>query len=397
MARCLHHAELFNLAIAHIDCDSFYASIEKRDNPELLDKPVIVGGGARGVVSTCCYIARTYGVHSAMPMFKALQACPDAVVIKPNMAKYSKIGGQVREMMRTLTPLVEPLSIDEAFLDMNGTERLHGTPPAKTLAKLQSDIHRDLGITVSIGLSHNKFLAKLASDFDKPNGFFIIGEEETIEFLARLPVTKIWGVGAVTAKRFERDGLKTIKQLQSMDENVLAKRYGEIGLRMARLSRGLDYRRVSTSSPTKSISSETTLNNDISDARVLEDILWDICEKVSARMKAKNYAGRVVTLKLKSTTFKTITRRRTLIAPTNLARLCFQAASEMMATEVGSNAYRLIGVGFSDLEPADAAIETDLFDDDRARIAAQEKAIDTIREKFGTDAIDAGRKLRTKQ
>ena len=392
----ISHKELFDLTIAHVDCDAFYAAIEKRDDPTLADRPVIIGGGVRGVVSTCCYIARTYGVRSAMPMFKALKACPDAVVIKPNMAKYSEAGGQIRSAMRTLTPLVQPISIDEAFLDMSGTDRLHGAPPAVTLAKLQTTISEEIGVSVSIGLSHNKFLAKLASDFDKPNGYFVIGKAEAFDFLGKLPITKIWGIGPAMAKRIERDGLTRIKQLQGMDESVLAKRYGEIGLRMARLSRGEDYRRVSTSSPTKSLSSETTFNEDISDRQTLEDTLWYLCEKVSARMKAKNYTGRVVTLKLKNANFKSITRRRTLTTPTNLARLCFRTAAQLLAAEVDTTAYRLIGVGFSELEPADTAHPCDLFEEDHAHIEAQENAIDEIRAKFGDDAIEAGRRLRGK-
>ncbi|MHA7870830.1 MAG: DNA polymerase IV [Hyphococcus sp.] len=390
----LHHPELFALSIAHLDCDAFYAAIEKRDNPDLADKPVIIGGGVRGVVSTACYVARTYGVKSAMPMFKALKACPDAVVIKPNMAKYADVGRAVRRMMLDLTPLVEPLSIDEAFMDLSGTTRIHGAPPAITLARLQARVADELGVTASIGLSHNKFLAKMASDLDKPNGFSIIGAAETMDFLSRQPVTMIWGVGKSLSSQLARDGIQFIGQLQGMEASVLAKRYGETGLRLARLSRGEDARPVKPERETKSVSSETTFNSDIADVGMLEDILWELCEKVSARMKASAFEGRVVTLKLKTADFKTVTRRKTLDTPANLARTLFAAAKPMLHENADGKKYRLIGVGFSGLSSAGEDHEADLFGDDTVRVAAQERAIDDIREKYGRNAIAAWRSLK---
>jgi len=392
--RIIAHGELFSLSIAHLDCDAFYAAIEKRDNPSLKDRPVIIGGGVRGVVSTACYIARTYGVHSAMPMFRALKACPDAVVIKPDMNKYADAGRAVRKMMLDLTPLVEPLSIDEAFMDLTGTARVHGAPPAVTLAKLQARVKAELGVTASIGLSHNKFLAKIASDLDKPRGFSVISKSETRSFLARQPVTKIWGVGKAMALKLKRDGLQSIGQLQMMDAATLGKRYGELGLRLARLAHGDDTRAVKPDRETKSVSSETTFNTDITDIGWLEDILWELCEKASARMKASGFEGRVVTLKLKSVDFKTITRRRTLETPANLARTAFAAAKTMLHEAAPGKSWRLIGVGFSDLSPASEHFEASLFGDGNARIIAQEKAIDAIRGKFGRDAVKAGRSLR---
>ncbi len=393
-ARIIRHRGLETLTIAHIDCDAFYAAIEKRDDPSLNDAPVIIGGGKRGVVSTACYVARTYGVRSAMPMFKALKACPDAVVIKPDMAKYAAAGREIRAMMESLTPLVEPLSIDEAFLDMTGTERLHGVKPAIALSRLQAQIAKEVGVTVSVGLSHNKFLAKVASDFDKPNGFFVIGEEETVSFLAEQPISLIWGVGKSFSQTLSRDGLTMIGQIQTMDEATLAKRYGEMGLRLFRLSRGLDARRVKPHRETKSVSSETTFNEDVSDLSWLEDRLWNLCEKVSARMKAKHLTGRVVTLKLKTANFKTLTRRDTLERHSNLARTAFRAAKPMLAASAGGDAFRLIGVGFSDLAPEDGAPQTVLFETQEDTFAQQEKAIDAIRAKFGDEAIAAGRTLK---
>ncbi len=396
-ARIISHPELFTLSVAHLDCDAFYAAIEKRDNPDIADKPVIVGGEVRGVVSAACYIARTYGVRSAMPMFKALKACPNAVVIKPNMAKYVEAGRAVRQLMFELTPLVEPLSIDEAFMDLTGATRLHGAPPAITLARLQRRVEEEIGVTASIGLSHNKFLAKIASDLDKPRGLAVIGKAETKEFLARQPVTKIWGVGKTMATKLQADGIATIGQLQTMNQGVLVKKYGELGLRLGRLSQGDDRRSVKPQRETKSVSSETTFNTDLTDLSALEDHLWRLSEKVSARMKHKDLEGRVITLKLKSHDFKTITRRRTLDKPSNLARTAFSAAREMLSETAPGKAWRLIGVGFSSLSQSSETPMADLFGDDEEKIAAQEKAIDKIRAKFGDNAIGAGRALRKRR
>ena len=242
--RLLAHPELDTLAIAHIDCDAFYATIEKRDDPSLTDKPVIVGGGKRGVVSAACYVSRTYGVHSAMPMFKALKACPDAVVIRPDMRKYVAVGREVRALMLETTPLVEPLSIDEAFLDLSGTERLHGASPARTLVRLIRGIEETLGITASVGLSYNKSLAKIASDLDKPRGFAVIGRAEAQSFLEGQPVGLIWGVGKALQRRLTGDGIRTIGQLRALDEGALTARYGAIGKRLAHVCRGKENRQV---------------------------------------------------------------------------------------------------------------------------------------------------------
>ncbi|MEQ1930454.1 MAG: DNA polymerase IV [Parvularculaceae bacterium] len=391
------HEELGALAIAHIDCDAFYASIEKRDDPSLTDKPLIVGGGVRGVVSTCCYIARTYGVRSAMPMFKALAACPQAVVVKPNMRKYAEAARQIRNLMATLTPLVEPLSIDEAFLDLRGTERVHGLEPARALARLQNEIRREIGVTVSIGLSCNKFLAKIASDLDKPDGFSVIGRKESKAFLARQPVRLIWGVGPAFGESLAKDGFATIGDLQKADPAALARRYGELGLRLARLANGEDARAVSPSREAKTVSAETTFNQDIGDLARLEDMLWGLCEKVARRMKADGLAGRTVTLKLKSPDFRILTRRTTLARSSNLARTLFAAAQPLLREAHEGRRWRLIGVGYSDLAPATEVQQAELFDAPDTRLAAQEAAIDRIRERFGNAAIGSGRSLRTSE
>lgn len=388
--RLLSHDELHTLSIAHIDCDAFYASVEKRDNPDLVDKPVIIGGGQRGVVSTACYIARINGVHSAQPMFKALAACPDAVVIKPNMEKYSKVGRQIREEMLALTPLVEPLSIDEAFLDLSGTQRLHGASPAQTLNAFAKHISDTVGITISVGLSFNKFLAKIASDLEKPRGFSVIGREEALTFLADNPVSMIWGVGKAFQKKLAADGIQTIGQLQVMEESALAKSYGAMGLRLSQLSRADDSRTVSPTRKTKSISSETTFNTDIANFEDLSRSLRALSEKVSRQLKHKQLSGHTIVLKLKSADFKIRTRNRKIPDPTQLADRIFRTANDLLERETDGTRYRLIGVGVSDLYPADIADPDDLIDEQATKRAHAERAIDSVREKFGKDAVKHG-------
>lgn len=385
--RLARHPELDTLTIAHIDCDAFYATIEKRDDPTLADKPVIVGGGKRGVVAACCYVSRTYGIRSAMPMFEALRRCPNAVVIKPNMAKYVKAGREVRKAMFDLTPLVEPLSIDEAFLDLTGTERLHGMSAARVLARFAQQVERDIGITVSIGLSANKFLAKIASDMDKPRGFAVLGQTEAAEFLAPKPVGFIYGVGAVSAAKLAGDGYRLIADLQRADKTELMRRYGEEGMRLWHLARGLDQRAISADRETKSVSAETTFNADISEFRPLEQHLWDLTERVSTRLKANALAGSTVTLKLKTADFKTRTRARSLGHPTQLASRIFAAGRDLLSHEVGSMRFRLIGIGVSNLEDATGDDLSDLID---RRAAGAEIAVDKLRAKFGKDVVVKG-------
>jgi DNA polymerase-4 len=387
LPRLVRHPEAETLSIAHVDCDAFYATIEKRDDPDLADKPVIVGGGKRGVVAAACYVARTYGIRSAMPMFEAKRRCPDAVVVKPNMAKYVQVGREVRKAMFALTPLVEPLSIDEAFLDLTGTERLHGMSAAKVLARFAGKVEQDFGITVSIGLSANKFLAKIASDMDKPRGFAVLGHTEAVAFLAPKPVSFIYGVGAVSAAKLTADGFRTIADLQSADKGDLMRRYGEEGARLWHLARGQDNRTVNPERDTKSISAETTFERDIGEFRPLEQCLWDLTERVSTRLKANGLAGSTVTLKLKSADFKLRTRARALSAPTQLASRIFAAGRDLLAHEVGATRFRLLGIGVSNLEEADGDDLADLID---RRAAEAEHAIDRLRSKFGRSAVVRG-------
>ncbi len=392
--RYIRHAELNQLSIAHLDCDAFYAAIEKRDNPRLHDKPVIVGGGQRGVVATCCYIARIRGIHSAMPMYKATKLCPDAVIIHPNMKKYAQVGYEIRAMMNTLTPLVEPLSIDEAFMDLRGTEKLHGGTPAQSLVRLAKRIEKQIGISVSIGLSHNKFLAKLASDINKPRGFVVIGAAETMSFLADLPVSKIWGVGRNLQKKLAQDGIHKISQLQNLETAYLVKNYDSMGLRLAQLSKGQDKRKVTPQSVRKSISSETTFAKDLRKPRQLEKHLWQLCEKVSAQCKAKNLAGKTVILKLKSSNFISLTRNHTLLDPTQLADEIFTIGQQLLQqvqAQKPKTAFRLIGIGVSGLVAADLADPPNLADPNKQRRKSTEQAMDAVRHKFGKDAIKKGR------
>ncbi len=391
--RLVRHDDIHRLSIAHVDCDAFYAAIEKRDDPSLADKPLIVGGGKRGVVATACYIARTFGVRSAMPIFQARRLCPHAAVVPPDMAKYSRVGREVRALMLELTPLVEPLSIDEAFLDLSGTERLHGRSPAKSLAGFARAVEDKIGITVSIGLSENKFLAKLASDLDKPRGFSVLSQGEAAAFLAPRPVTFIWGVGKAMGETLAREGFRTIADLQRADETELMRKFGGEGLRLARLARGVDARDVSPERETKSVSAETTLESDLSAYRALERKLWRLSERVSARLKAKELAGETVTLKLKTSDFRLRTRARSLGAPTQLAAKIFGAGRELLERETDGTRFRLIGIGVSGLAEAADADPADLVDRQGERSKAAEHAIDRLREKFGREAVVMGRGL----
>ena len=390
-SRVITHPEIDTLAIAHMDCDAFYAAIEKRDDPSLKDKPLIVGGETRGVVSTACYIARKYGVRSAMPMFQARKLCPQAVIVKPRHAHYSAVARQIRGLMEALTPLVEPLSLDEAYLDLSGTERIHHRSPARTMAKLASDIEREVNITVSIGLSGNKFLAKLASELDKPRGFAVIGMAEAKSFLRDKPIAMMRGAGKVMQARLERDGLTTIGQLQDADPKELSVRYGATGLWLHRMANAQDSRRVDPGGEMKTISSETTFNSDLSKLADLESVLWRQAERVSARAKTHELAGRTVVLKLKTSDFRLRTRSTSLDSPTQLADRIFRTAQAALKREADGTRFRLLGVGLSNLGPAVGADPSSLIDVTPDKRAAAERAMDKIRAKFGGSSVEKGR------
>ncbi|MDE2166760.1 MAG: DNA polymerase IV [Alphaproteobacteria bacterium] len=384
------HPELRTLAIAHVDADAFYANIEKRDDPALKEKPVLVGGGLRGVVVACCYVARRYGVRSAMPMFKARRLCPEAVVIAPDFEKYRQEGGRIRALMLATTPLVEPVSIDEAYLDLSGTERLHGGPPARTLALLTKRIKATIGVTVSIGLSYNKFLAKIASDLDKPCGFAVIGRAEAEAFLADKPVTILPGVGEALARRLLQDAIATVGDLQRMPVPAFA-RYGAMGRHLAAFSRGEDDRPVEPDAETKSVGAETTFVQDLQDADALACELWPLCETVARRLKAAEKAAAGISLKLKTADFKQRTRARRFADPTVLSEKIYQAARILLKREADGTQFRLIGVTAEPLVPLAAADPPDLFPGGSDRQARIERTMDDIRAKPGVDAIVNGR------
>ena len=390
------HPELAQLSIAHLDCDAFYASIEKRDDPSLQPYPVIVGGGKRGVVSTCCYVARAYGVRSAMPMFKALKLCPQAKVVHGEMRKYVDEGRIIRRMMEDLTPQMQPLSIDEAFMDLSGTEALHGGSPAQSLVKLQNRIWEERSLTVSIGLSFNKFLAKTASDLDKPRGFSVIGRAEAPAFLESRSVGTLPGVGPAGATALERNRLKKIGDIRAVGPQRMRALYGDWGAHLFALSMADDPRKVDPHGERKSISAETTFFEDIAEIEALEDILWPLCEKVAARCRASDTAGLTLTLKLKDTKFKIITRRRQLPEPTVLAHRIFDTARELLAADAsGRTKFRLIGVGLSDFSDAANADKGDMLDTETPKRAAAEAAVAKARGKFGKGAVVTGRALKS--
>jgi DNA polymerase-4 len=392
-ARLLRHKQLFALSIAHIDCDAFYASVEKRDRPDLADLPVIVGGGARGVVTTCCYVARLYGVRSAMPMFKALKLCPNAVVIRPNMAKYVAVSREIRALLDRLTPLVQPLSIDEAVLDLSGTQALHGAPPAIVLNRLARQIEAEIGVTISIGLAPNRLLAKLAAERGKPRGFTILGSEAPA-LLAPEPVTLLPGIGPALARRLASLGITRIGQLAALDAAAARKKLGDEGPALAARARGEDFRAVHLDRDTKSISAETTFSADLSALPDLEAELWRLCEKLGRRLRAESYAAAGIVLKLKTAQFVSRTRNQRLPNPTCLPEILFEAANTLLRREISGDSFRLIGIGAHPLAPAALADQPDLADGPQTlRRAARQAAIDALRDRFGNAAIAHGRTL----
>ena len=390
--RIVRHRELFALHLAHIDCDAFYASVEKRDRPELADKPLIVGGGRRGVVTTACYIARLSGVKSAMPMFKALKACPDAVVIRPDFTKYVAAARQIRALMQRLTPLVQPLSIDEAVLDLAGTEALHGAVPAAVLARLALDVEREVGVTISVGLARNRLMAKIAVERDKPRGFAVIGAEAA-ELLAPESVRLLPGIGPVQERRLAAMGIITLGQLQALDPREAVKRLGEDGPALVRRARGEDDRLVDPARETKSISAETTFEADLADIPALERHLWRMTEKLAGRLRKDGFCAGGVVLKLKTADFRLRTRAGRLASPSLLPDTLFAAARLLLAREADGTQFRLIGIGASPLLPAYLADQPDLADPDAPKRSARQAAIDALQSRYGAAIITRGRSL----
>jgi DNA polymerase-4 len=392
--RVVAHPELLALTIAHVDCDAFYASVEKRDRPELAARPVIVGGGVRGVVTAACYVARIYGVKSAMPMFKALKACPDAVVIKPDFAKYTAASRRIRALMGELTPLLQPLSIDEAVLDLSGTEALHRAPPAVVLARLAARVETEVGVTVSIGLAPNRLLAKIAAGRGKPRGFSVIGAAEAAGLLAPEPVRLLPGVGPALARKLEERGITCLGHLQVLSDRDALRNLGDDGPALARRARGEDARAVDPSRETKSISAETTFDTDLTAVADLERHLWRLSEKLARRLKEHDLAAGGVVLKLKTSAFAIRTRAARLPAPSVLPDRLFGAARGLLVKEATGTAFRLIGIGAAPLSARAEADRGDLADTVTPRLVATQAAIDGLRARFGEAAIGRGRALR---
>ncbi len=361
-ARIKRHPELETLGIAHIDCDAFYASVEKRDRPDLRYVPLIVGhASGRGVVTTACYIARRYGVHSAMPMFQAQELCPQATIIPPDMAKYRRVSSQIRAIFETATAVIEPVSLDEAYLDLTPENLLGDATAAQALALIARRVEREIGITVSIGLAPNKFLAKLASEMEKPRGFSVIGQREARRLLAPMSISKINGVGAVTARRLSATGLATIGDLQRLSEAELVARIGKLGRRLALFAKGEDDRLVTAHRAAKSISAETTFRVNKSRPAELMEAAAPLCDRVAGALLRKGKSGSTLVLKLKTADFRIITRNRRLPHPTQRADVLFAAARPLIESEADGRSFRLVGIGVDHLLPATLADPPDLF------------------------------------
>ena len=390
--RVVRHPELFALSVAHVDCDAFFASVEKRDRPDLAGRPVIVGGGVRGVVAASCYVARMHGVRSAMPMWQALKACPDAVVIRPEMAKYAAAARHIRTLMQDLTPLVQPLSIDEAVLDLSGTEALHGAPPAAVLARFALRVEREVGVTVSVGLARNRLLSKLAAGRDKPRGFAVLGSEAAA-VLASEPVRLLPGVGPAQERKLHALGMTHLMHLQALDDRDARARLGDDGPALARRARGEDSRPVNPDRDTKSVSAETTFDADLCDPALLEKHLWRMAEKLARRLREGGFSAGGVVLKLKTARFASRTRNARLPGPTALPDSLFAAGRSLLLREADGTAFRLIGLGASPLLPGTLADQPDLADPDAPRRAAAQRAVDALRGRFGEGVIKRGRGL----
>ncbi|MEM6490417.1 MAG: DNA polymerase IV [Pseudomonadota bacterium] len=386
--RLLRHPDLETLAIAHVDCDAFYAAVEKRDRPELADRPVIVGGGRRGVVAACCYIARSFGVRSAMPMFKARARCPDAVAIKPDMAKYKRESQRIRALMGALTPVIEPLSLDEAFLDLTNAAATHGAPPAALLARLQATIEAEVGVSASVGLSVNKWLAKFASDQDKPRGFHVIGPGEAAARLAPLPVDALWGVGPRLAAKLRADGYVTVGAVAQADPDVFRRRYGGQADRLIGFAKGEDDRLISPERETKSVSTERTFGED-RDGAALTTEIRALSVDLARRLASKAIRIDSVVVKLKDADFQIRTRQRQLDGPTADADRIAAAAGPLLKALLAAypdRRWRLAGVGGHAVEPGDATDRSPALFDTPRRSDRAVAALAAVQARYGDRA-----------
>ncbi len=376
--------------ILHIDMDAFYASVEQRDRPELAGRPVIVGGDpdARGVVSAANYRAREFGVHSAMPAAVAKRKCPQAIFLKPRLDRYAEVSGQIRAIFHRYTPLVEPLSLDEAFLDVRGSTPLFG-PATEIGRRIKQEIRQELELIASVGVAPNKFLAKIASDLDKPDGFVVVDPDRIQEFLDPLPVGRLWGVGRVGGRWFDEMGIRTIGQLRRMPQDVIRGKFGRAGDQLWHLAQGIDHRSVVPDHQAKSISHETTFATDIADPEVLRAWLLELTEQVARRLRRHGMRGRTVQLKVRFADFRTITRSQTLPEPTDSTDELWRSAAELLQSRLPSDhlPVRLLGMGLSGLDASDQT-QGQLFDQaDRQRQTQLDAATDAIRDRYGRQAI----------
>lgn len=382
-------------AIIHVDMDAFYASVEERDRPELAGRPVIVGGSAeaRGVICAANYIARRYGVHSAMPTATARRLCPEAVLLPVRIDYYAQVAQQIRDIFFRYTPAVEPLSLDEAFLDVTASEKLFG--PAVAIAqRIKQEIRQELRLVASVGVAPNKFIAKIASDVRKPDGFVVVEPEGMQAFLDPLPVERLWGVGKVSAAVFERLGIRTVEQVRQQSVEMLRKHFGQMGEQLWQLAHGFDDRPVVPERQAKSISNETTFPTDIDDPAVLRAWLRELAEQVAARLRREGLYGRTVQLKVRFADFRTITRAQTLPRATNITQEIWRAAADMLATRlpVDHPSVRLLGVGVSGFEDEDPG-QGDLFGQETQQRQQQLDAVaDRINDRFGSSAIRRGKR-----
>lgn len=378
--------------IIHVDMDAFFASVEMRDNPQYRDKPVIIGGDprrdVRSVVSTASYEARKFGVHSAMPLMQAYRLCPQGIFLRGNMARYGEVSRQIMQIFARYTPLVEPLSVDEAFLDVSGCEGLFG-PPVAIAARIQEDIEQELQLTASVGVAPNKFLAKLASDLEKPRGFTVIRPDEVEAVLTPLPVEKLWGVGEKTAVKLRSMGIDTVGQLASLPENLLTAAFGKMGAALRYLARGEDCRTVETSRAAKSISRETTFPRDVTDMDRLRTVILELADDVACTLRASQFLAGTVTLKLRYGNFETLTRQGPLPAPACLTMPIYNKALELLAkVNLQGRGIRLIGVGTGGLVNSQGSRQLSFFED--PGLAKEEKiaeAIDRVSARYGSGVV----------
>lgn len=380
-------------AILHVDMDAFYAAVEVLDNPALTGRPVVVGGRpeSRGVVAAASYAARRFGVRSAMPMSRAVRLCPDAVILPPRMARYAEMSATIRDIFERFTPLVEPLSLDEAFLDVTGSQSLFGAGPIIG-REIKTAIRRETGLIASVGVAPNKFLAKIASDIDKPDGFRVIEPDSVHDFLDPLPVSRLWGVGPATQRELDRHAIHTIAQLRRLPLEAAEHLFGRHGRHLALLARGEDRRPVVPESEAKSISNETTFAEDLTDNSVLHAWLQQLAEQVGWRLRRAGLEGRTIQIKVRFADFTTLTRSQSLPQPTASSREILRVAKQLFQTRLPSPrpSVRLLGVGVSGFE--DSAPQADLFNDGQRRADARlDGVVDAIRQRYGKGAARRGR------